>query len=403
MPLYRLDALRRSFWFLPAAAMAAGLVAGFGLVELDYALDLDPGVFTFVDLQSARAVLETIATVTVSVAGLAFSVTVVALQLASQQLSPRVLRTFQGDRLAQAVLAAFVGTFVYSLIVLAKLTERGVPALSVTIAIVLAVAAFALFVAFVHHIVISLKASTIIRRIAEDGVRAIDGRWPGGAAGPPADARPARLHVVERLGEACFTVRASGAGFVTAVDGADLVELAARDDLLVRQCVPIGHFVLTGAALAEVSGGAPAEGAGERVRRAFTLGDERSAVADVGFPIRQLVDIALRALSPSLNDPTTAENAVDVITDLLLRFVRAPEPELIRVDDAGTPRLVARAPDLEDMAYLAFEQLATAAAGQPVFARHLAGRIDELGDAARQEGESEAALHALRGMVAGAR
>ena len=144
MSLYWFDALRRSFWFLPAAAMAAGLVTGFGLVELDYALGLDPGVFTFVDLQSARAVLQTIATVTVSVAGLAFSVTVVALQLASQQLSPRVLRTFQGDRLAQGVLAAFVGTFVYSLIVLAKLTERGVPALSVTIAIVLAVAAFAL-------------------------------------------------------------------------------------------------------------------------------------------------------------------------------------------------------------------------------------------------------------------
>jgi uncharacterized membrane protein len=314
-----------------------------------------------------------------------------------------VLRTFQGDRVSQAVLAAFVGTFVYSLIVLAKLTERGVPALSVTIAILLAVTAFALFVAFVHHIVISLKASTIIRRIAEDGVRAIDGRWPGGVAAPASQARSARLHVVERLGEACFTVRASAAGFVTAVDGADLVQLAERDDLLVRQCVPIGGFVVTGAALAEVSGGAQDRGAEERVRGAFSLGDERSAVADVGFPIRQLVDIALRALSPSLNDPTTAENAVDVITDLLIRFVRAPEPELIRVDDADVPRLVARGPDLEDMAYLAFEQLVTAAAGQPVFARHLAGRIDELGDAARHEGRSDAAVHALHSMLTGAR
>jgi uncharacterized membrane protein len=128
-----------------AVGMIAGLGLGFGLVELDYALDVNPGVFTFVDLESVRAVLQTIATVTVSVAGLSFSVTVVALQLASQQLSPRVLRTFQGDRLAQGVLAAFVGTFVYALIVLAKLTHDGVPAISVTAAILAAVGAFGLF------------------------------------------------------------------------------------------------------------------------------------------------------------------------------------------------------------------------------------------------------------------
>ncbi len=190
--------------------MAVGIVVGYLLVELDYSMELAPGVFNFVDLQSARAVLQTIATVTVSVIGLSFSVILVALQLASQQLSPRVLRTFQRDRLAQSVLAVFIGTFMYCLIVLAKLREDAVPALSVSIGVLSAIVAFMLFVAFIHHIVVSLKPSTLIKRIGADGARRsssagrrrVSGRgmsqkhaepWPGGSAMTGSPCEPSRL------------------------------------------------------------------------------------------------------------------------------------------------------------------------------------------------------------------
>jgi uncharacterized membrane protein len=380
---HRLDELRHSFWLLPGIGIAAGLVLGFGLVELDYALDLDPGVFTFVDVESSRAVLQTIATVTVSVAGLAFSVTLVALQLASQQLSPRVLRTFQGDRIAQSVLAAFVGTFVYALIVLAKLTEQGVPALALTVAILGAVAAFGLFVAFIHRIVVSLKASTVIARIARDGRAAIDERWPAGAGRPVSGDRPPQ----PTGGDEGAPVRAPAAGFVAAIDGPALVALAEREDLLVRQRAPIGHFVVTGDVLATVHGpGPPSEEVAGGLRAAFTLKEERSVTGDVGFPVRQLADIALRALSPSLNDPTTAVNAIATIADLIIHVARSEAPEPVRAGGDGRPRLVALVPGPDELVRLGFDQVRLAATEHPAVAHAVIERLTSVDRAAREQG-----------------
>jgi len=147
------DVLRRSFGFLPAVGILAGLVLGFVLPVVDRALRIDFGIFSFTERDSARSLLETIASVTVSVAGVGFSVTIVAFTLASQQLSPRVLRTFQSDRLSQALLGAFLGTFAFCLVVLATLDAGGeaLPDLSLAVAVLGAIASFALFVAFIQN------------------------------------------------------------------------------------------------------------------------------------------------------------------------------------------------------------------------------------------------------------
>ena len=382
------ERLRQSFWLIPACGMTLGLVSGFGLVELDYRLGVNPGVFTFVDLQSARAVLETIATVTVSVAGLAFSVTVVALQLASQQLSPRVLRTFQGDRLSQAVLAVLLGTFGYALMVLAKLTERGVPALSVTVAIVGAVAAFGLFVAFIHHIVVSLKASTILKRISRDGREAVERRWPSEVGADPDDASAAEAAAHGRmLGPPVAVVRSQRAGFVSGVHGNGLMALAADQDLLIEQRAALGRFLFSGSEVARVWGGPDgAHDVADRVIGCFELNDERSLAVDVAYPVRQLADVALRALSPSLNDPTTAENAIDSMGELLVQFARAPGPASIRVDEAGVPRMITIVPGLDDLVRVGFEQVRVSAANQPVFARHVMHVLGAVAREARAQG-----------------
>lgn len=382
---HRLDALRRSFWFLPAVGIIVGLVAGYTLVELDYTHELAPGVFNFVDLQSARAVLQTIATVTMSVVGLSFSVILVALQLASQQLSPRVLRTFQGDRLAQSVLAVFIGTFVYCLIVLAKLREDGVPALSVSIGVLGAIVAFMLFVAFIHHIIVSLKPSTLIRRIGVDGRWTIEQRWPQ-AGRPPDDPEATRRALALRTGDG-VTVRARSAGFVDVLDADALVRIGAERDLLIRQASPVGDYVLTGGVLATIHGDpAVAASVVDPVRKAITLAQERSVVGDVGFPVRQLADVALRGLSPSLNDPTTAENAIDMVADLLVRFAAEEPVEPVRVDEDGTPRLVAMVPTLDDLVRLGFEQIRVVAATHPLVARKIIRRLEDIAAAAREHG-----------------
>jgi uncharacterized membrane protein len=368
-----------------AIGIATGLTLGFALVEVDHALGIDPDIFTFVDLQSARAVLQTIATVTVSVAGLAFSVTVVALQLASQQLSPRVMRTFQGDRLSQSVLAVFVGTFLYSLVVLAKLTERGVPALSITTAILAAMASFALFVAFIHHIVVSLKASTIIKRIGRDGRGAIANHWPRGA-GDPVKRDDGRSCLADRGTDRWHEVRAPRAGFVTRIDGATVIACAQREDLIVRQCTAIGDFALTGTVLAQAYGEGARREALAEIATAFSLEDERSVVFDVTYPVRQLADVALRAMSPGVNDPTTARNAMNSLADLVVCFARSETAEPIRADGAGTPRLITVAPGLDELVRTGFEETRLAAVPHPVFARHMLGLLGAVREAAQEHG-----------------
>ena len=384
---FHLDLLRRSFWVLPGVGIAVGICVGYLLVEIDYDLEPAPGVFNFVDLQSARAVLQTIATVTVSVIGLSFSVILVALQLASQQLSPRVLRTFQGDRLAQAVLAVFIGTFMYCLIVLAKLREAGVPALSISVAVLSAIVAFMLFVAFIHHIIVHLKPSTLIRQIGVDGRQAIEHRWPQ-TGRPPERLDDARRAVDQQRRHDGVAVRAPSAGFVSTVNADALHRLASDRDLLILQEARIGDYVLTGAVVASVHGDrTSAEAAVKQVQDEFVLSQERSLVGDVGFPVRQLADVALRGLSPSLNDPTTAVNAIDMLADLLLRFARAERVEPIRAaDGSDQPRFVASVPDLDDLVRLGVEQIRVAAAAHPVVARQVIGRLDEVARSAIEHG-----------------
>ena len=160
------DEVRRSFWLLPAIGLTLGVALGFGLPAIDSSAHVDVPLLSFNQPQAARTLLQTMATASLSVAGVAFSVTVVAFQLASQQLSPRVLRTFQADRLSQSLLATLLGLFVYSLIVLARLPsarDATVPGLTLTLAIAQAVLALMLFAAFIHNVVISLQASTLIR------------------------------------------------------------------------------------------------------------------------------------------------------------------------------------------------------------------------------------------------
>lgn len=383
----RLDALRRSFSVKAGAGLALGLAFGLLIPYVDRWLNTDIPVVTLRE-DSASSLLQTIATVVMSVVGISFSVIVVALQLASQQLSPRVLRTFETNRLSQIVLALFVGTFIYCLAVLAQLGAiDGVPELSVAVAVALALVAFAFFVAFIHEIVNVLQASNLIRRIATDGEQALQRRFPSDVGGEPDDLDRAERQVDARMAaRAPEPVRATDSGYVTAV-GTNVVDVAARHGGLVRQRTMVGDFVVRGAELADVWFPAGDEGLADEVREAFTLSSERTVVQDAAFPIRQLADVALRGVSPSLNDPTTAENAMDFVADLIVRFVeRGGPPALIRVDGDGEPRFVACAPTLDDLVRLGFEQVRVASTDYPVLGTRLITLLEHIDRRAREAG-----------------
>ena len=386
-----LDGLRRTFGFLAGSAMIAGLVAGFALPSVDAALNVDLPVFEFAGQDAARSLLQTVATATVSVAGLSFSVTVVAFTLASSQLSPRVLRTFSADRLSQATLASFLGTFVYCLAVLVRLGSvhdgESVPNLSVTLAILLAFVAFVMFAAFIAHIVHMLQPSSIIEGIRQTGRAAIGSRYPGEVGRAPGDGAEAERELLRvQTARAPVPVLAEGEGYLAMVRARQLLSAAVECDGLVVQRAAIGEYVTPGMPLAEVW--SKRDQNGERLARAshdaFVLASQRTPLQDVAFPVRQLADIALKGLSPGINDPTTAENAMDALSSLLIRFVAAEQPSGVRADDAGTVRFVALTADLDALVRLGFEQVRVYAAADPVFARRLLTLLKRIEDAAQR-------------------
>lgn len=386
-----LDRARTTFGFRSAVAMLLGLVTGFGLPAIDAALEVDLPVFDFATQDTARSLLETVATVTVSVAGLSFSVTVVAFTLASSQLSPRVLRTFSSDRLSQSTLACFLGTFIYCLAALVRLGSAAegapVPNLSVTLAIVLAVVSFVLFTAFIAHIVRMLQPSTIIDGIRQTGRSAFDPPYPAQVGAEPEALPAAQRSVSERRGaRPGSAVEAQSEGHVTMVRAAAMLAGATERDGLVVQRAGLGEYVTPGMILAEVWCDDDDDRARfvDAVRAGFLLGTERTPVQDVAFPIRQLADIALKGLSPGINDPTTAESAMNALAAVLVRFAAEQPPSPMRADSDDVVRFVACAPDLDDLVRLGFEQVRVFAAPYPVFSRRLLTLLGRVEDAARR-------------------
>ena len=339
-----LDSVRNGFWAIPTLSVTIAVLLSLALVRVDRHLARSRA-FTFgAGPEGAREVLSAITTAMITFTGLVFSITIVVLQLTSSQFSPRVLRTFLRDRLTQAALGVFVATFVYAVLVLRTISSGDVlfvPALSTTVALVLLLGSVAMFVAYIHHVATAIQATSIIAAIAEETRRALDRRFPGAQGIETEDAAAQRPQ-----GVVTAVVPAPRSGVVTSFDETRLVELASAADVVLRSGRRIGEFVPQGAPLLEVLG----EGEVDGTALAGTVlqAQDRSVDVDVAFGFRQLVDIAERALSPGVNDPTTAVEALDQLHDLLRRLATRPMRSGTHVDDAGRVRLLLPA---EDMAY----------------------------------------------------
>lgn len=384
--------LQEHFWIVPALAICFAIACGVALPLVDRQITVPDALSVSGQEDTARAVLTAIVTVGVSVAGVSFSVIVVALVLASQQLSPRVLRSFQRQPLNQAVLAMMLGTATYALFVLSSLNEEGeqpVPELAVTIAMALAAVSLGLFVVFLHHAVRSLNAATVIRRIAAEGHESVEEPYPArvGRAGNDEEATERAARIRERLSGA-VEVRAPRAGYVASVNGSAILRWAASHDAFVEQCRGVGEFALTGTVLAIIRHDGPEAPDPAPVAKAFLLDEERVVDGDIAFPVRQLADIALRGLSPGINDPTTAENAMDSVTDTLARFAERPPLHPLRLDDDDEPRLCAVVPRLDRLVRLAFDEVRRDAANRPSFAVRLLELLADLKEVAPAARES---------------
>lgn len=386
------DAARAAFGFPAGLAMVGGLLAGYLVPKLDDWLDFDAPIVDFSTQDAARSMLETIATSTVAVAGISFSVTIVAFTLTANQLSPRVLRSFRRDGLSQLTLAAFLGSFIYCVSVLVRLGSIGpdrVPNLSVAVAVLLALVSFGLFAAFITRITNMLQPSTVIASIADDARAEQERPYPTGVGSEPDEPDRATAEVERQIARSPGrVVRSEVEGFLALVEAERLLGAAGECDGLVRQCAEVGDSILPGDPLFEVW--APDEEAekalAEGVRGYCEVAAERTLPQDPGFPVQQLADVALKGLSPGINDPTTALNAMDTMAAGLIRLARAEAPARLRVDKTGAPRFLARPATVDGLARFGFEQAFIYTEDNPVVRERLVELLVRVGEEASRHG-----------------
>jgi uncharacterized membrane protein len=352
---YVRERIRTGLWFIPLVAVIAAWAVSTLMHRLDEALGGDrPAVLAYDgSSEQASQVLSTIAGSTLTFTGIVFSITAVALQLGSSQFSPRALRTFLRDRGTQWTLGLLVASFTYSLLTLRYVDpdDPTTPGLSVTLALTLVIVSLAAFVVFVSHLAQSIRVVSVIERVARETRRALRETIDFAEPGPPPrlpDRAPDQVLTWDRE-----------PGVILGIDEDDLVEIARRSGAVMRLVHQIGDYVPSGAPAVDVwfvdDRHAPVDTRAVLAR--IGSGIERTMAQDPAFGFRQLVDIAERALSPAINDPTTAVQAIDRLHDLLRRIAALPQPTGVHVDGQGVQRLVVPMPSWRDLVHLACDEI----------------------------------------------
>ena len=380
-PLWRTDFRQRiavSLWFVPAIFAAASIGAANLTNWLDARIDAPIGVRPDLvsDPGTAATFAAAIAAATLAFVAVVFATTLVAIQLAASQYSPRTVRIFIRSRVTRLTLGLFLATFVFSLFMLVNnraavaSAKQFAPVVSVAALLALTLATVFGFIAYLHGVVRLMRVQYLLEAIAAESRRAIEENFPPASAyidagAPRPDPAPRRL---------CYTGRA---GVVSATDLHGLVELGRRKGCWLELTVGVGEYLTHGTPVALVHG---ADLAARDVTRFFLIGGERTFTQDPAFGFRQLVDVAIRALSPAVNDPTTGVQAIDRLSDLLAITGNRPDPTGLRIDSAGTVRVKRKLRNFDGLLVLALTEIIRYGADAPQVVRRLRGMLDELQD-----------------------
>ena len=343
--------MRSSYWFVPALmVMGASLLAATTLaIDTRFKASVvgeTAWIFYAGGPEGARTLLTMLATSMLTIFGVVFSIVIVALTLASSQFGSRLIRTFLSDTIDQIAVGTFISTFVYCLLVMrtvgGQANDAFVPHFSVSIAILLALLSLGVLIYFINHLSVSLQASYIIAAVGADLKRTVEGELPEkdrGSNVPPVGDEDA-------FAEATVPVVASSNGYLQAVDYRQLLHFSQREGLVVRLTVGAGDFVVRGDEVARSSANSSQlVHIADEVNAAFVVGTDRTHEQDIEFPISQLVQLAVRALSPAINDPITAIMAIEQLrAGLCCIAERSTLPSIIP-DESGVPRLLVKRQD----------------------------------------------------------
>jgi uncharacterized membrane protein len=363
--------LQSALWPVPLACAAVGLAAAAGAWRLDRW-----GGWVLLDFKAGGATALTAGVVgtMITFVGIVFSVMLVAIQFASSQLTPRALKLSLSDPVVKAALGLFVATFIYALTVMARITDTFVPQLAVLGAGLLTFASLIAFLVLVTHVGQALRPANVMGHVGRFGRRTLEAIYPE-PAGAPFGGAPAAT------AGACGTPtrvvpHAGSPGVVLGCDIAGLVAEARRRDTRLELVPAIGDFVPTGAPLFRLETGVPVDE--QRLRDAVALGWERTLTQDPMFAFRILVDIAIKALSPAINDPTSAIIAIDQL-HALLRLVGGRRLDVGQYrDSGGSVRLSLERPAWEDYVSLAVDEIRHYGKDSVQVARRLRAMLEDL-------------------------
>jgi uncharacterized membrane protein len=367
-----LSDLADSFWLVPAVIVGVAIFAALGLVRVDRMGWVPKVLINSPFLYSgggtgARTLLGAVASSTIGVAGTVFSITIAALSLAAGQMGPRLLSNFTRDRGNQASLGIFLGTFSYALMVLRVVRSESegefVPYLSIDVAILLAFVCVGTLVYFVHHMASRINVDTVINLVASDVAGAIDRLTSAEAPGPVSLADQALLCPQDSAWTPWqVAVADRRQGYLVRIDEAGLAAWASAHEVVVRLLLRPGDYLFPGSTIAEATADAP--GLAVALTDATVVDTVRDSAADLEFPIRQLVEVAVRALSPGINDPHTAIAVLDRLGGALCKLAcRALATGLIAHD--GQTRLLIPSVTYDGLTDSIFHMIRQNGAGSP--------------------------------------
>src|ERR1700758_2964901 len=370
---WRREQLRTNLWLVPVV-QTLGIVALFGVT---YTIDRSaydggirlPNWGRNGSADSARAVLATIAAAIITVVGIVFSITIVALTLASTQFGPRMLRNFVRDPGTQLALGTFVASFSYATISLVSVGggPHGdfVPHLSITVTFILTLVDVAVLIFFFNHIAAMIQLPIVIARIAQTLAMEIDNLDRGESYGIGAARGPSCEELWEKLAEFGAPIRTPRSGYLQVIRHDVLVKIATKANAVVQLPYRPGHFLVAGQVVAWVWPPEAAPAVADRLALGHVTGAYRTLPQDISFGFDQLVEIALRALSPAVNDTFTGMTCIDWIADCLCRISTSWRPQRIRRDAQGNIRVIAFVADFNRLVERTFDTIRQAAAGMP--------------------------------------
>ena len=394
--------LRGSFWFLPSLIFAASIVIAVVLIDADTGhgrelIENWPRLFGS-RAAGARGMLSTIAGSMMTVVGVTFSMTLVTLALASSQYTSRILRNFMADRITQVVLGVFGGIFIYCLIVLRTIRggeEDYVPSIAVLFGVVFAIGGIVMLIFFIHHIASSIQASAIIESVTRETLSSIDRLLPREGGGETPAGRGGDHPASPRAGECPQEVPATRIGYIQSIDIEAVLSTAEKHDVIVRLQRGVGEFVVKGATIATIDGRQPLpKAAMEELAGAFNIYRFRTVEQDPAFGIRQIVDIALRALSPGLNDTTTAAMCVDYLSAILVHVVNREFPPREHHCE-GVTRVISVEQTFDGLLAHAFDQVRSNARGNLSILLHILEALERVGVVARDQRRRHSLLQYL--------